>query len=165
MESIVSAFHIDIKILIAQLINFGVVVFVLYRFAIKPLRKLMAERGVTIEKGLSDAKANAETLQKTEAEYEKALAEARKEASDIFAKGRKEAEVKKQEMLEDAKKEVAKVLAQGKSALEEEKRKMLDDAKKELVGLVASATEKVLTKGVSEKIDGMVIQDSVSQFK
>jgi len=165
MQSIISAFHIDIKILIAQLINFAVVIFVLYRFAIKPLNKLMSERSQTIEKGLTDARANAETLLKTQAEYDKALAEARKEAADIFSKARKDVEKKKQEMMEDAKKEVAKVLAQGTAALDEEKRKMLDDAKKELVGLVASATEKVLTKGVSEKIDGMVIEQSVSHFK
>jgi F-type H+-transporting ATPase subunit b len=165
MDSIVTAFHLDIKILIAQLINFAVVIFVLYRYAIKPLGKLMSERSATIDKGLKDAKTNAETLIKTESEYEKALANARKDASDIFSKAKKEAEVKKQEMMEDAKKEVARMLAQGTVALAEEKRKMLDDAKKELVGLVASATEKVLTKGVNEKIDGMIIEQSVSQFK
>ncbi len=165
MQSIISTFHLDIKILIAQLINFAVVIWVLYRFAIKPLNKLMSERSQTIEKGLTDAKSNAETLSKTKEEYEKALREAQKEASDIFTKAKKEAEVKKNEMLEDAKKEVAKTLAQGKTALEEEKQKMLDDAKKELAGLVTSATEKVLTKGISEKIDSSIIEASVAHFK
>ncbi len=164
MDSITSAFHIDIKILIAQLVNFGVVVFVLYRYAIKPLNKLMKERSGTIEKGLSDAKANAETLLKTQDEYDKALADARKEASTILAGVRKDAEIKKSEMLDDAKKEVAKTLAQGAVALDEEKRKMLDDAKKELASLVTSATEKILTKGVSEKIDGMIIEQSVKEL-
>ncbi len=165
MESIVSSFHLDIKILIAQLINFAVVIFVLYRFAIKPLGKLMSERSANIEKGLADAKVNAETLLKTQAEYDKALAEARKEASDIFAKAKKDAEMKKNEMLEDAKKEVSKIMAQGTATLEEEKKKMLDDAKKELASLVTSATEKVLTKGISEKIDAALIETSVAHFK
>ena len=124
----------------------------------------MAERAQTIDKGLKDAKSNAETLLKTEAEYDKALAKAKKEASDIFSKARKEAEVKKSEMTEDAKKEVAKVLATGKASLEEEKRKMLDEAKKELVGLVTQVTEKVLTKSISSHLDESIIRKSVEEL-
>ncbi len=165
MDSIITAFHLDIKILIAQLINFAVVIFVLYRFAIKPLGKLMKERSSTIEKGLHDAKSNAETLLKTKEEYEAALAEARKEANGIFAKARIDAEKKKTEMMEDAKREVAKTLEQGKAQLNEEKSKMLDEAKKELANLVVSATEKVLTKGISEKIDGMIIRESIESIR
>ncbi len=43
MESIISTFHIDWKIIIAQAVNFAVVFIVLYIFALKPLSKLMAE--------------------------------------------------------------------------------------------------------------------------
>jgi len=164
MDSITSAFHIDIKILVAQLINFGVVIFVLYRFAIKPLNKLMKERSGKIEKGLNDAKTNAETLLKTKEEYESALTEARKEANEIFTKARIDAESKKNEMLEDAKSEVASVLAQGRLSLEEEKRKMLDLARQDLASLVTMATEKVLTKGVTGQIDESIIRDSVKEF-
>ena len=80
MESFVSTFHIDWKIIIAQAINFAVVVFVLYRFAIKPLKKNLDERKNTIEQGLSDAKTNAELLVSAKNDYEKMLADAR--ASD-----------------------------------------------------------------------------------
>ena len=48
MDSIISTFHIDWKIIIAQAINFGVVFIVLYIFALKPLSKLMNERAEKI---------------------------------------------------------------------------------------------------------------------
>ena len=66
MDSIISTFHIDWKIIIAQAINFGVVFVVLYIFALKPLSKLMAERSEKIKKGIDDAKKSDELLQKAE---------------------------------------------------------------------------------------------------
>ena len=77
MESIVSTFHIDWKIIIAQAVNFGIVFTVLYIFALKPLSKLMSERSERIAKGVNDAKENAVVLEKTRVEYEQALSKAR----------------------------------------------------------------------------------------
>ena len=107
MESIISTFHIDWKIIIAQAINFAVVFVVLYIFALKPLSKLMAERSEKIAKGIDDAKTNEKLLSETREEYEAALVKARSEANKIFQDGKKEAEAKKALMLEEAKKEVA----------------------------------------------------------
>lgn len=145
MESIITTFHIDWKIIIAQAINFGVVFVVLYIFALKPLSKLMAERKEKIEKGIDDAKMNAATLEKTRAEYEKVLLEARAEADKIFQNGKKEAEAKKASMLEEAKSQVAGMIDNGKKMLETEKTKMVEEAKKEIVSLAMLATEKIMS--------------------
>lgn len=145
MESIISTFHIDWKIIIAQAINFGVVFVVLYIFALKPLSKLMAERSEKIGKGIDDAKTNASLLEKTNAEYNAMLAKAQTEANKIFQEGKKESEAKKILMLEDAKKEVALVIENGKKTLEAEKVKMVEEAKKEIVNLAMLATEKLIS--------------------
>ncbi|MFA5931905.1 MAG: ATP synthase F0 subunit B [Candidatus Paceibacterota bacterium] len=145
MESIISTFHIDWKIIVAQAINFGVVFVVLYIFALKPLSKLMAERSEKIGKGIDDAKTNAVLLTKTQAEYDAMLAKAQSEANKIFQDGKKESETKKALMLEDAKKEVALVIENGKKTLEAEKVKMVEDAKKEIVNLAMLATEKLIS--------------------
>ena len=145
MESIISTFHIDWKIIVAQAINFGVVFVVLYIFALKPLSKLMAERSEKIGKGIDDAKTNAVLLTKTQAEYDAMLAKAQSEANKIFQEGKKESETKKVLMLEDAKKEVALVIENGKKTLEAEKVKMVEDAKKEIVTLAMLATEKLIS--------------------
>ena len=144
MESIISTFHIDWKIIIAQAVNFGVVFVVLYIFALKPLSKLMADRSEKIAKGIDDAKTNEAMLQKTRAEYETMLLGARAEANKIFQDGKKEAETQKTAMLEGAKKEVAVVMENGKKMLEVEKVKMVGEAKKEIVELAMLATKKLL---------------------
>ncbi len=156
MDSIISTFHIDWKIIIAQAINFGIVLAVLYFFALKPIKKLMAERSEKIEGGLKDAKQNAELLKATEKEYNDVLAKARIEAHDIFQAGKVQAEESKKAILAKTQVEVEAMIASGKVALESEKTKMLEEAKKEIVSLVVKATEKLLEtegdKAYDEKI-------------
>jgi F-type H+-transporting ATPase subunit b len=144
MDSIISTFHIDWKIIIAQAINFGVVFVVLYIFALKPLSKLMAERSEKIAKGIDDAKVNAELLQKSRAEYENMLAKARAEADKIFQDGKKEADNKKILMLQETKNEVATLIENGKKTLEGEKTRMVEEAKNEIVNLAMLATRKLI---------------------
>jgi F-type H+-transporting ATPase subunit b len=159
MESIISTFHIDWKIIIAQAFNFGVVFVVLYIFALKPLSKLMAERSEKIAKGFDDAKTNATLLEKTRAEYDEALAKARIEADKIFQDGKKEAEAKKALMLEEAKNEVAVVVENGKKVLEAEKTKMVGEAKKEIVTLAMKATEKLFGGRIDGSFDEKTIKE------
>lgn len=156
MDSFIETFHIDWKIILAQTINFAVVLFVLYFLMIKPLKKMMGERSKTIEGGLNDAKNNKELLDKTKKEYDDVLMKAKNEAHQIFQEGKNEAEIKKSEMLENANKEVEGMVLSGKKLLEAEKIKMIEEAKKEIVSLVIKATEKLLegedTKSFDEKI-------------
>ncbi len=56
MDSLVETFHLDVKLLIAQVINFAIVFLVLYYFALKPLLNVMNDRSAKIEKSLEDAK-------------------------------------------------------------------------------------------------------------
>ena len=143
MEPLIATFHIDWKIIIAQMVNFGLVFLVLYIYALKPLSKLMAERSDRIAKGLTDAKENSTVLEKSKKDYEDALTKARKEAQVLFDAGKKEAEQKREAMLVSTKAEVDKMIEDGKKILEAEKVKMLMEAKKELVDLVVLTTEKV----------------------
>lgn len=159
MSSIINTFHIDWHIIVAQAVNFAVVLAILYIFALKPLNKLMSERSEKIGKGVSDAKANAELLQATKAEYESALAKARGEANDIFQSGKKEAEAKRTQMLESAKAEVKTMIESGKKTLEAEKAKMVENAKKEVVALIVAATRKVLEDKADSSSDTKSVKE------
>ena len=144
MDSIISTFHIDWKIIVAQAVNFAIVFAVLYIYALKPLSKLMKERAEKIEQGVKDAKSNAETLENTKSEYEQVLAKAKKEAHIFSEQSKKEAEVRKNEMIEAAKVEVATIIENGKKTLGAEKTKMVEEARKEMASLVIMAVEKVM---------------------
>ena len=144
MEEFIETFHIDWKLMIAQLINFGIVFAVFYFLAAKPLKKLMKERTEEIETGLSDAKQNATMLENTKKEYDAMLAKARIEANKISQNGTKELEEKKAKMMEEAKNEAKGILESGRKNLEADKTKMVEDAKKEIASIGMLAAEKVL---------------------
>lgn len=157
MDSFIETFHIDWKIIIAQGINFVVVLFVLYFLLVKPLKKLMKERTENIQGGLHNAKVNAELLSKTKKEYDIIISNARAEANVIFQEGKHEAELKKTEMMENAKKEVDNMILNGKKVLESEKAKIIEEAKQEIVSLVVLSTEKLLESNANEKFDTTAI--------
>ncbi len=161
MDSLIDTFHIDIKLLIAQTINFAIVISVLYFFALKPLIKVMKDRTAKIEKSLEDAKKIDEKLDKTNREYKKVLADAKKEANAILEKTQEESEAKRVVMLNRAKEEIGAVISEEKVKIQQEKAKMLKEVKTELADLVIASTEKVLEKKIDSKQDREMIKKTV----
>lgn len=136
--------------MIAQIVNFGLVFAALWLIAAKPLKKLIHDRSCEITTGLENAKSSAELLEKTKAEYDAALQKARIEASQIFERGKKDAEEEKAAMIEKARADVAAMVESGRKNLEAEKQKMVNEAKADIVSLVVRATEKVAGAAVTE---------------
>jgi F-type H+-transporting ATPase subunit b len=165
MDSLISTFHLDVKLIIAQLFNFAVVAFVLWFFALKPLLKIMAERTKTIEKSLADAKKIEERLAKTEAEKRQIIDATKKEAANILEETNKKAEAGKKEMVDKAKDEIEKLIAKGKQQIGSDKEKMLSEVKAELADLVIAATQKVLGEALTKDVDKKVVEEAIKKIK
>jgi F-type H+-transporting ATPase subunit b len=161
MDSLIETFHIDVKLLIAQVINFAIVFSVLYFFALKPLLKIMQKRTETIEKSLDDAKRIEENLEKTEADYNKRLSEAKKEAGNIMEKANKLSEEKKGEMIKKAKEEIGQIIESEKAKMQTEKAKTLKEIKREVAELVIDSLEKILEEKIDLKKDKELIKKAV----
>lgn len=165
MDSLISTFHLDLKLIIAQLVNFTVVAVVLWFFALKPLIKVMSERTKTIEKSLSDAKKIEDRLAKTEAEKRQILEVTKKEAAGILEETNKKAEVNKKEMVDKAKSEIEKLVEKGKYQLASDREKMLSEVKAQVADLVIDATKKVLGEALTKDVDKKVIEDAIKKIK
>jgi len=161
MDAITSTFHIDIKLIIAQLINFAITLVLVYFVLGRPLIKMMHKRDLHIKEGVNNAAEAKELIEKTKSEYDLALSNAQAEANTIYQEGKKQAELKKTEMIENAKVEVLLMIENGKKSLESEKDKIMDDVKKEIVELAINATSKILTEHVS----GSLSSDTVGKIK
>lgn len=161
MESLIETFHIDLKLLIAQAINFAIVFGVLYFFALKPLMKVMGDRTKTIEKSLDDAKKIEKNLAKVEEDYKGKINEAKKEASAILVKATETAEIKKTETVNKAKEEIGRIINQEKAKIQAEKGQVMKEIKKEVVDLVVASLEKILKEKVDVKRDKEIIKNLV----
>lgn len=150
MEELIKTFNIEWQLVVAQLVNFAIVLFVLYKFAYGPILKMMTERTEKIEKGIKDAE-NAGAKLTEIAEKEKAvLVEARKQAQEIVASAEAVAVKNKEELIVAAKEQSEKILADAEKKIEMEKNKMMQEVKGQIAELVVAAAGKL----IAEKIDG-----------
>lgn len=133
-----------------QLIGFLALLFILVKFAWKPILASLAEREASIDGALKSAEHARNEMANLKAENEKLLQEARLER-DIILKKAQDASVK---MIEDAKSESAKQGAQlievAKAAIETEKKAALMEVKNQVALLTLEVTEKLLRKKLSD---------------
>lgn len=165
MDALIGTFHIDWKLMLAQIVNFAIVFFVLYKFVIKPLGKVLSERKELIQKGIEDGEKNSALLKEAQLVHDKELAQARLEGHALITEIKKTAEEKKEEMLEQTNLEIQKMLSDSKKSIEEEKTKMLSDVQKEIASLVMLATEKVIGDNLSDTINQGVVNKSIESMK
>lgn len=156
---------IDWRLLIAQLINFVILLAVLYKFLYKPVLKLLHDRSARIEEGLKNADTAEAKLKEASAAYEGKVLEARAEAQKIMETAKKEGGKIKAEVVAAAQKEAEKIVVSGRSRLNAEKEKMMREAENELADLVEHATEHVLGQVVTPEIDKQLIEGAVKKVR
>lgn len=158
VETIIDSFHLDSKILIAQIINFAIVFFVIYRFALEPLKKIMDERAEKIDKGLKDAQEVEERLKQAKEEQSKIIIDARKEAEKIIEKAKIQSEENQKKSLEKAKEEINKIINEERIKIKQEKETIFSELKKETVNLVILTCEKFLGKKIDKQENQEIIK-------
>lgn len=126
-----------------QLVNFAVVVFVMWKWVYTPLLKIMDARAKEIANGLENAKLAERRLADASDEKERVLREARAEAHDLLEDIKSRADAVKKEKLELAKSEIEKHIAEAKAQIKNERDAAAAALKKDVAELVVLATEKV----------------------
>lgn len=164
MESIIETFHLDWKLFVAQMVNFAIVVLVLWKFAFKPLSKKLDERTKMIEANFAKTK-DIETQQKELAALKGSiLHEAKTEAKKTAEEASKQAKQYEEAMRDKTHKEIAKILVQTKETIAQEKNKMLAEVKKEASDLVVLALEKVLQEKITPDLDKKLAAKAISNI-
>jgi F-type H+-transporting ATPase subunit b len=161
MSELLTKLGIDWKLLIAQIINFLILLFVLYKFAYGPIVAMLEKRQKKIEQGLKDAEVARKNLEKSEERQKEILKKARREAREIIEKSHTQAEKSKSEIAAEAKAQAEKILSDARVEIEIEKEKTITEIKSEIGGLVAAATEKVVGEKMDEKKDKRLIEESL----
>lgn len=156
---------VDWRLLIGQIINFLIVLAILYKFVYHPLLNMLKRREDKIAKSLEDVKKIEKNLQNSEAQKKEIMAQARQEAENVVKKAETAAEQLKIELTQKAKAEAEKISAETKKQLEDEKNKMLQEIKKQTADLVIAATEKMLGEKLTEKKDRELIEESIQSIK
>lgn len=162
---IFEAFGLDIKILIAQLVNFGVLLFLLWKFGYKPMFKLLDERKNKIEAGIENAVKAETKLKEISEEEKKLMIEAKKEAAKILDEARVMAEESRKRNIDKTKEEIGQLINQEKENMRQEKAEILKSINREVADLVMATVEKVIEEKMSGAKDEELIKKAIGKLK
>ncbi len=162
---ILTSLGVDWRLLTAQLVNFAILFFALYKLLYKPLLGFLERRSETIEKGLADAKAAEEKLQLTDETYKQIVLKAKKEAEKILEETTSLSEQQRQETLKKTRDEVKRVVAQARTRIEQEKQQMLDDVRGDIVDMVVQASAAVAHSTSEKKVSKDLAKKAIESLK
>lgn len=130
--------------LIAQILNFLVLLAILAKFAYKPLLNVMEERRSRIANDLDSAEQTRIQAEQLKAEYERMIADARSEATAIVERASKVAQNLHDDLVEQARVEKEEMIASAKEQIEAEKKQAMLEIRSEVIALSTVIAGKII---------------------
>lgn len=141
---------ISLPFLLTQLISFGILAFLLYRFLYKPLSKMMRERSAKISEGLNVAERARTEAAEASARTESELLSARKEAAEILTDARATAQKISTDEMTKTKQQIEDSLSKAQLEIQQERVAVMEELRREFGSLVMSAAEKVVRANLGD---------------
>jgi F-type H+-transporting ATPase subunit b len=146
MSQLFSAFGVDWHLLIAQAVNFGIVLVALWYFLYKPVLAQLAKRQEMVAKGVEDAARAKELLAGADDEAGKRVAVADEKAEGIVAAARETATLEKNRLLKEAEARAVAVTKDAEARAGEIAARAKAESDKDVARLAVLAAEKILKK-------------------
>lgn len=162
---IVKEFGINPILLLAQIVNFTILLFLLKKFLYKPILKVLEDRKSKIAVSLKQAEEIEKRLEKSAVEQEEMLNKARTEANLIISDSKKEAAELAEKTIEKTKVNVAEMLKKNEDRLKLEQEQMLIDVKKDLAEIVMRATAKVSQKTITGADNKKMVDEALAEVE
>ena len=150
--------------LIAQIINFLILVAILTKVAYKPLMKALADRQAKIADSLATAEQEKQAAEQLKQEYLAQLTEARVQAQTIVDKAAKLAEQTKDEILKEAREESARLLKATQEEIARERERAVAELKGEVVTLAVAAASKIIAQNMNEAANAQIVDDFINNL-
>lgn len=150
--------------LIAQIINFLILVAILTKVAYKPLMKALADRQARIADDLASAEQEKTAAEQLKREYLEQLNEARNQAQLIVEKATKLAEQAKEEILQEARAENARMLKSAQEEIARERERAIKEIKAEVVTIAVAAAGKIVARNLDEQANAALVTDFIEKL-
>ena len=134
-----------------MLVGFGILFFILAKFAWPVIIKMISEREKHIQEQLSAADLVRQDMGRLQAEHKKLLVQAKEERDAILADARKLRDRLYEETKAKANEEANDIIDEAKKAIHFEKMKAVTDIKNEIANMSIEIAEKVLRQELTEK--------------
>lgn len=158
-------FGIEPILLLAQIVNFFLLLYLLKRFLYKPVLGMLRKREEKIREGLEAAAKGEQFLTKAKEEEKKMLVRAGEEASMILEETRVRVVKIEEELLTKAKMESNQMLVHARVQIEAEKKQAERDIERKVVDSAVSVLERVLPKVLSRADHMHILASSAKMLR
>jgi F-type H+-transporting ATPase subunit b len=135
---------LNLGYLLVQILNFGIMLVILYAWVYKPLQRMLEKRRESIAQGLEDARIAAEARQNAEREAERIINEAQLKSSDIVREATVRAEGVGRELKVAAEAEIVRTREAAMAEVEQERNLMLSGLRSQVVALAIAAAQRLI---------------------
>jgi F-type H+-transporting ATPase subunit b len=156
----------DLGLIVWMVISFSIVLFILKKFAWKPILGAIKDREDSIEEALLSAEKAKEEMEQLVADNDKIMQEARKERDLLI----KEAKEIKDQIISEAKTqandEANKILDNAKKTIDAEKNAALNEIKNQISSLSIDIAEKIISKKIENQVEyNDIINNAIDGLK
>lgn len=150
----------DLPTIIWTVINFVILLYVLWRFLYKPLLSAIATREQQIEDSLRKAAHDRAEAERLRAEFELKLNEAQREAQEIISKAVRSATTTREQIEAEARARAGELLENATKTIDREKQKALAELRAEVANLAVAVAGKVIEKNL-DNVEQRRIAESI----
>ncbi len=152
---------INIWAFLSQLVSFGIVFFILWRFAFPAIISTLEKRQAVIREGVENAEKARRDLAEATARAEQVLLEARKQSQEVIAQAAKLAEREATRIEEESRARIAQAEQQQLARIQQEAARARAELSRLVVNLSITAAGKVISKSVDNKDNRRLVEDFV----
>ncbi len=152
-----SSLGINLPTLIAQIVNFAILLGLLYLVAYKPIMRMLDERSRKVKEGVEQAEAMKEKAARAEEEIKKQLEAASREGQERIARAGRIGEELKQKTQQEARQEAEALIARARSEIQRERDEAIGELRKEFADLTILAAGKVIDRSLDKEAHRQLI--------
>lgn len=149
--------------LLAQIVNFVILLVVLYFLGYKPIRSMLDKRSERVKEGLDKAELAEQAAARAEQEVQRRLEEARKEGQGILAQAAEIGERLKAEARGEARKEAKALIQKARAEFAMERDEVIDHLRQEFANLAILAAERVIKETLDKERHRRLIEEVLEE--
>lgn len=159
----ISALGFNLPALIAQIINFALLLIIFRLLLYKPLLKMLDERKQRIQEGLDASDEAKRRLSQTEQEVAKELEKARQRGQEQIAQAQQIAARIQEEARQGARAEAEQLLERARGEIQLERDRAIAQLRREFAGLTITAAERVIREELDENKHRRLIEEVLTE--
>lgn len=148
MSEILGVFGIDWKILIVQIVNFTVLLLILWRILYRPLVGFIEKRRSDIIEGVARTERAETLLAEANNKKKSVITDATLKAEDIIERAREAAKTKEEIAVKLAEEKAQRIVSEAEMRAQDEHRRAMDESREEMAKLIVLGVEKTLKEAV-----------------